>query len=806
MEAGKENEALKMLEGMNSSNPTYLNLLGEVWLKKGNSEKAVSYFEQAKEKLEANNTTDNRLIGQTYNNIAVALWSQGKSSQALQYHQIALQKREALNDPQAEAASLNNIGLVYSTTQPDLALEYYEKAKAIYETSNQQDKLATAYVNIGLAYRNLKDFHEALSNLNKALDIRLQLDGKNATSVAFVYSSLASVFLATNDYKYADDYGKRALEIYKNNYGERHPEIATTYNLIGSTLLAEDKYEEAITSYQLAIEANQESYKAADVYELPPSEGYLNADIYLVSLLQKARAFEELHVQFSLKIKDLNQAYGLLGIADELIDKIRQFRTSEADKIALGNTASDVYESAIRVSLEMANVKWKKAPYYESAFYFAEKSKSAVLLEAIADANAQSFAGIPNEMLAKEKEIKAEIAYLEQKLAETASEEKRKPLTTELFTWTEKYDKLTKTLEEQYPDYYALKYDVKSPSVSDIQQKLPEEATLLSYFLGDNAQRLYVFFVTPKGLRVEDLPISEEFEKNVTGYRNALYYKAEETAKDVGNLLYTQLGLDKIPRETQQLIVVPSGRISTVPLEALITDEEDPQSFLVKKYPISYLYAASLMNNKPAQEIMSQVALFAPVDFTGLGLINLPGTKQEVQEIEGLFEKNKGSANLFVEAHASKSAVTSDQVAKSNIIHFATHGIVDEMHPERSQICLTTKDGSNGSLYTGEIYNLKFNADLVVLSACETGLGKLSKGEGIIGLTRAIIYSGARNMVVSLWSVSDASTSQLMIDFYNNLLSGQEYSLALANAKRKMITNTQYGEPYYWAPFVLIGY
>lgn len=806
MGAGKENEALEMLEGMNNSDPNYLNLLGEVWLKKGNSEKAVSYFEQAKEKLETTNSTDNRLLGQTYNNIAVALWSQGKSSQALQYHQIALQKREGLNDLQEEAASLNNIGLVYTSLQPDLALEYYQKAKEIYEQMGLQDKIATSYVNIGLAYRNLENFHEALTNLNKALDIRLQLDGEKSNSVAFVYSSLASVFLATEDYRFASDYAQRALDIYKNNYGKRHPEIATTYNLIGSTLLAEDKYEEAIASFQSAIEANQESYKAVDSYELPPSEGYLNADIYLVSLLQKARAFEELHTQFSLKIKDLSQAYGLLGLADELIDRIRQFRTSEADKIALGNTASDVYESAIRVSLEMANVKWKKKPYYESAFYFAEKSKSAVLLEAIADANARSFAGIPDEMLAKEKEIKAEIAYLEQKLAETANEEKRKPLTAELFSWSEKYDKLTKTLEEQYPDYYALKYDVKSPTVSDIQQKLPEGATMLSYFLGDNAQRLYVFFVTPKGLQVEDLPISEDFEKNVTGYRNAIYYKAEETAQGVGYLLYTQLGLDKIPTKTRQLIVVPSGRISTIPLEALITEEETPQSYLVKKYPISYLYAASLMNNKPTQKAMSQVALFAPVDFSGLGLVNLPGTKEEVEEIEGLFERNKSTANLFVEANASKSAVTSDQVAKSNIIHFATHGIVDELHPERSQICLTTKDGSNGSLYTGEIYNLKLNADLVVLSACETGLGKLSKGEGIIGLTRAIIYSGAQNMVVSLWSVSDASTSQLMIDFYNNLLSGQEYSLALANAKRKMITDTQYSEPYYWAPFVLIGY
>ncbi|MCB0505326.1 MAG: CHAT domain-containing protein [Cyclobacteriaceae bacterium] len=806
MESGNENQALEMLDAMQSQEPEYLNLLGEIWLKKGNSEKAVTYFEQAKDKLERTGSADRRLLGQTYNNIAVALWSQGKNSQALQYHQVALQNRETLKDPREIAASLNNIGLVYSNLQPDLALEYYERAKAIYEQMGLKDKIATSYVNIGLAYRNLKDYHEALQNLNEALDIRKKEFGENSTLVAFVYSSLASVFLATEDYRFANDYGQKALTIYQSNYGERHPEIATTYNLIGSTLLVQEKYREAIQAYQKAIEANQESFKAVDVYDLPPADGYFNADIYLVSLLQCARAFEALHTQLSLKINDLNQSYELLGIADQLIDKIRQFRTSEADKIALGNTASDVYESAIRVSLGMAGVKWKPMPYRERAFYFAEKSKSAVLLEAIADANAQSFAGIPDEMLAKEKEIKAEIAYLEQKLAETANEQKRKPLLAELFTWSEKYDKLKKTLEESYPEYYALKYDIKTPSVNEIGQKLPEGATLVSYFLGDNAKRLYVFFVTSKGLKVEDLAVTDDFDKNLTGYRNALYYKANETSKQVGLQLYHQLGLDKVPSGTEQLIVVPSGRISTVPLEALLTEEDDPKSYLVNKTPVSYLYAASLMQKNEGVSKEEQISLFAPVDFSGLGLAYLPGTKQEVEEIGSLFEKDKERANLFVEGKASKTAVTSEMVAQSNIIHFATHGIVDELHPERSQICLTTKDGSNGSLYTGEIYNLKFNADLVVLSACETGLGKLSKGEGIIGLTRAIIYSGARNMVVSLWSVSDASTSQLMIDFYNNLLSGQEYSQALANAKRKMITNAKYGEPYYWAPFVLIGY
>lgn len=813
LDNGDENKSLALLiQYDDEENANYFNLLGQVWLKKGNGEKALTFFKKAKVIAEENGDKDARLLGDTYNNIAVALWSMGKSSQALQYHQVALQNREKLHDPLAVAASLNNIGLVYTRSQPDLAISYYEQAKTIYEEANLQDKIATSYVNIGLAYRFKKEYNEALSNLNKALDIRIELNGKNSTSVAFVYSSLASVFLATEDNRFSIDYSNKALKIYKGTYGQKHPEIATTYNLLGHAyfedakrLGSKDKFDLAIHSYQKAILANSANFNPLEIYKMPPTEGYLNADIYLVSILQKALVYEAFHQQYSLKILDLEQAYKLLNVADIIIDNIRQFRTNEADKIALGNISSDVYEAAIRVSLQMAEVKWKKKPYREQAFYFADKSKSAVLLEAIADANAQSFAGIPDNLLAEEKEIKGEIAYLEQKLAATSNNNDRKPLTASLLEWSQTYGVFKKSLEAKYPDYFALKYNVKTPTLLELQENLEEGTTLVSYFLGYNNKRLYAFFMTSNTLKVLDLPLSKEFEKSSIGFRNSIYYKIDKTSKKVGYELFIMLGLNKIPNDTEKLIFIPAGRISTIPLEALITDEDDPNSYLIKKYDVSYLYAASLMQKKSSVSNIGSVALFAPVDFSGLGLGYLPGTKQEVEEISTLFKQNNTKTNVFLEANASKTIVSSAQVAQSNIIHFATHGIVDEVHPERSQICLTTQDGSEGSLFTGDIYNLNFEADLVVLSACETGLGKLSKGEGIIGLTRAIIYSGANNMVVSLWSVADNSTSQLMIDFYSNMLNGQDYSKALANAKRKMITNGNYSKSYYWAPFVLIG-
>jgi CHAT domain-containing protein len=141
-------------------------------------------------------------------------------------------------------------------------------------------------------------------------------------------------------------------------------------------------------------------------------------------------------------------------------------------------------------------------------------------------------------------------------------------------------------------------------------------------------------------------------------------------------------------------------------------------------------------------------------------------------------------------------------------LHFATHGIVDEQSPELSRIFLKESDTDDGNLFSGEIFNLSLNADLVALSACQTGLGKISKGEGVIGLSRALVYAGARNIMVSYWSVSDESTSQMMTRFYQDVLKSNtpSYRKTLQQVKIKMIQEKKYGAPFYWAPFVLIGF
>jgi CHAT domain-containing protein len=190
-------------------------------------------------------------------------------------------------------------------------------------------------------------------------------------------------------------------------------------------------------------------------------------------------------------------------------------------------------------------------------------------------------------------------------------------------------------------------------------------------------------------------------------------------------------------------------------------------------------------------------------------IIRLKGTRVEAEQIAQLAKAAGGQADTWLDFNASEGNVETRDVRKYRVIHFATHGLLDADHPQFSGLILSLVGNQNndGFLRTDEIFNLRLGSPLVMLSACETGLGKEKRGEGVIGLTRAFMYAGAPTVGVSLWSVADRSTAELMADFYRNLLSkeGTSAIAAMRASQQKMIAGKKYSAPFYWAPFVIVG-
>ncbi|EAY29271.1 CHAT domain-containing tetratricopeptide repeat protein [Microscilla marina] len=793
-----------------------LNVIGEIYLNKGQNDQALESFQKAlniytRQQFDAGKA-------HCYNNLGLVYWNTGNRALALEYHQKALTLRKSLYSAQHSevAASYNNIGLIYSQNKPKEAYQYYEKALDIYKKEKQPIKVANTYNNMAIIKQRERNFLEALDFFDEVLAIRKKVYNDQHPNVAFVYTNIGQVYADQENLPKALEYQQKALDIYKKNFGEKHPELASVYNLMGAIHTKQSNYRTALNTYQKALRANVPDFNSADVLTNPEINQYYNADILINSLLLKAQTFEALHFGKSLRFRDLKMALQTLELCDDLLEKVRRLRTNQSDKIALGKIGSEIYEDGIRISMAMSEVSLRKKHYFQKAFYFAEKSKSAVLLDAITDTDAKQFAGIPPKLLAQEKQLKADISYYEQQLAAGLETAKEKVFREKLFAFNRQYDVFTKQLETNYPDYYNLKFNTLTVSVPQIQLTLDNESAMILYFIGQKTQRLYYFYISKRKFKALDLPLMERFDKHIISMRNRLYFKRR--IDKTGLKLYKQLFPQKISRKIKKLILIPDGFMSTLPFEALITSKVTPETslrnypYLIKKVGVSYSYSATLFlqSKDPisASATSKDILLMAPVSFKKQS--NLPATEREVNQIQALFAKKNGKTRLYLKTEAREEQIKSSELKNYRYVHLATHGVVNEQYPELSRVLLSKGNKDDGALYFGEIFNLELSANLVTLSACETGLGKLSKGEGIIGLSRALLYAGAKSVLVSLWSVADESTSQLMINFYDYLLAGKTKHEALRQAKLRLISEGKDYQgnpipPFYWAPFVLIG-
>ena len=789
----------------------YHRLYGDILLKKGNNQKALEEFEEAQTLYEQNEANTEKLA-KCYSQLAYTHWDMGNHNESLKFHQQALNIHKSNKNKKGIAASHNDIGLTYSNKDSEKALEYYEKALVEYNEiySPEDERIATSHINIGIINAKMDFQGDAFDHFEKALEILEKKYGKDHPTQAFVYSSIGNVHYELDDFANAQKYQEMALSIYKKAYGNKHPEIANTYNAIGNIYFQQDLFLAALQQYQEAICANIPSYNSKSIHSITPIKNYYNPDLLLISLQLKAQTLESLHYEKTLKKRDLVAAWNNFISCDSLIDDIRRLKTNEADKIALGERANEVYEDGIRTSVELAEVSWKKQVYHERAFYFAEKSKSSVLLEAIADANAKSFANIPDQVIAQEEDLKTDIAYFKQLLAK----EQTQSVQDQLFSLESEYQDFTKSLEKNYPQYYNLKYNVNIPSISAISGMLGENEAVLSYFIAEKTDRLYTFYLSNKRFKIINTPKTEDFERNISGYRNSIYYDVKDTYVATASQLYKTL-IPPIENQITSLTIIPAGRLGVIPFEAILTEDKidaqatayDKLPYLLHKYDVNTQYAAALLsqNHNLKRNSTATACIMAPVSFSKHRLPELPATAFEARKLNDLFVNKGIKSNSYTYSDASEVNIKSDAISNSQYLHFATHGIVDELKPELSQIYLSSQSTEDGNLYAGEIYNLKLNADLVTLSACQTGLGKIYKGEGIVGLSRALLYAGANNMLVSLWSVADQSTAELMVGFYEKALDSYSYSAGLQLAKKEMIERKTYAAPYYWAPFILIG-
>ncbi|MCU0438580.1 MAG: CHAT domain-containing protein [Raineya sp.] len=807
-EAAKFSSKLDFWKAKNQKN------IAESYLILGNSDNSKNILKQSINQLEQLNYPD--VLAESYSLLGIIYWQEGNNNLALEYLEKGLDLRQK-NNLADIAASYNDLGLVYQNIDPKKSLEFYQQAFDVYRTkyTSIHPKNAVLFTNIGLVQKSEKKYALAQENFEKAQNIWKSLYPNGHPNEAFVISNIGRIFLEKKQYNTANNYFQKSLAIYESVYKSKHPEIANTYNLIAKTYFESGEPKNALENVQKAFINNSNTFNSTNIRHSPSIQEIISYTTFLYTLTLKAESLEQLYTTQTVRLSDLKTAIYNINIADTLINRIRQNATSKADKIQLGQISAELYERGVRLCHLMAIESKQKKKYNEQAFYFSEKAKSVVLLEAISDSKAKSYGNIPQEILKEEEELRLKITFLEQQIAQKPSENILIEYKNQLFELNRQYDAFQKKLEKDFPDYFNLKYSSKSISIEDMRSVLDNKTAIISYMVGDH--HIYIFTLTKTKLELQSINKPEGFEDNITFFLNTIRFSAYKSFVKMGYKIYSEIFPKNLSSKIENLVIIQDGKLGVLPMESLVTKKltlNDEVNFsnlpyLISKKSLSYSYSATLwyQNLTKSNSATNQgIALIAPIEFEG-NIATLPGTEQEVNEIAAICRLKNFKVNTLIKKEAQEKLIKALNLSDFSVLHFATHGLVDQESPDLSQVFLGKSEQEDGNLFAGEIYNLRLNADLVTLSACEVGLGKLTKGEGLIGLSRAFLYAGAKNLVVSLWKVSDESTARLMINFYTNHLANKQitYGQAMREAKLSLIQDKKYAKPYYWAAFIVLG-
>jgi CHAT domain-containing protein/Tfp pilus assembly protein PilF len=763
--------------------------IGAIHFTRGDLSDALRAFEEALELSRAVGDTSGELLSE--GNIAGIYTRRGQLQKAVEIYAGLVGRVK----PQGEGVLFNNLGAAYlDLGDTERALENYERSRAAYRATQDADGEAAALIAIGRARQGLGDPRAALKEYEAAQGLIREESWDLPHFVGLARLALGEAEKARQSLE-------RALEIARAS-GSRSRE-AQTLLALGSAHRALGQTGAGIESFTRVIALGTE-------IQYP--------SVVAPALLERATALRD--------DGRLADAKADVEKAVEIIESTRRNIAGQQIRTGYFSSRRNYYDVYIDLLMRLGQPA--------AALAVSERAHARGMLDLLAEGRIDVSQGLSPDLKQEQDELSDELSKAQALLRES------KPGTDQARERGQQVEALYERLEEldwkaraQNPRYSQV--DPKPLTLEEIQkQDLGEDTALLEYALGK--ERSFLFVVTHEGLSSYVLPNAGRIAERVRALRTALEREdllTRGTYREAAYQLYQDLvaPASAVLKGKSDLVIVPDRALYYVPFEALLDEEAGDRSYsdlsyLLRKYAISYVPSASVLAGlrapraDPVAADRKRLAAFAPFAaetgrraqpspaerrMTGWNLLPLPASSREVAKIAALYS---GSALKFFAGDASESNVTHNPaVAAAERLHFATHAQSDERHPELSGLVLAPGEGKrdDGLLQVHEIFNLKLSADLVVLSACQTALGKEVTGEGLVGLTRAFFYAGVPSVVVSLWNVVDGPTPDLMLSFYEDLDRLGSRARALQQAKLTMISKRGYAHPAYWAPFILVG-
>ncbi len=812
-----------------------LIILGMSYYKLGNFDLALSNYDKAEKLLSKSSTNFNVNNASIFYNKAVIFYETGDYEKSLMYFEKTLNLYDNKNADENNVISriYNNIGNVYLKKKDyQKAKTYYQKCISIKEIYSP-DKLANSYNAYAVAYKLSGEMQLAELYYKKAIENRLKYNNEHP-DLGKDYLNYGDFCIAMNKNGKAYSYYQKANQLFEKFYGNKSDLTSASLVAIGDYFYKTNKINKALYYYQEALIAVSENFNIKDINYNPLISDVSSKLSLLKALKGKAQS---LCKSANSNVSGLQNSLKSYQLAIDVIDELSKSYLSDESKMFLNDNEKETYVSALEVSEKLFQLT-NNTKYINLAFTYAEKSKASTLMANIRANEAIKYGKIPSFVQNIEQTLKNQILYYEnvllsEKGISTNNNKTIKDIKNKLFDLKQNQEKFYQFLDRNYNKYYDLKYNHKKCDVTALQQNLKQKEAIVEYVLTEN--KIFSFLITKDFFTIYSKSIDNQFYKNIELVRN--YSSTNTFGNSSLNKLnnYTsasyQLYEDLLkPFESiiswNHLTIIPDKELNLISFETLLNKQTKCSNFnynelpyLIKEHPISYSYSAALLFNKLDNNITNddlKLLAFAPSynsksisnnqfasNAERKGFASLPYAKDEIKGISEFFK-----SQVFTDYNANKKSFIK-QLGDNSIMHLAMHAEMNNENPMSSKLIFSESSyGSNdGMMMASDIYNMNINSRLIVLSACNTGDGKLRNGEGVMSLARAFLYAGCPSVVMTLWSVEDKAGSDLMISFYNYLSKGYSKDKALQLAKIDYIHNSSASKshPYYWAAYVPIG-
>ncbi|MEL6672394.1 MAG: CHAT domain-containing tetratricopeptide repeat protein [Bacteroidota bacterium] len=784
----------------------------------------------------------------TYGNLGMNFLKAGEANAALRYFERALSLNQDIFGPRhiRVAECYNYMASAYFM-MGDLGRDslYREKALELlierFQGVHQQ--IAVNYSHISNNLREQKRFAEALVFEKKALAVREQVFAGRQESLLPSYTRLGITYNLMNELDSAWIYWQKGAEIIEARNNPQDFRNWDYYTHLSSYWCRRGNRDQAAKAMQETARLLLRKTSPLPGLENPPLQEIPNHRLALEAFADKATNLYHLYQNHQPDPEILEAALATFELGLALLDRRRRTARGQAEKRGMQSRFQPFFRSMVKAQITQYEQSGKQADL-EKAFLWAEKVKATLMAEAIQAAEARHFPGIPAELIAQEERLRKSVTYYadrifrEEEKGEAADAKKLNGWRAVLIEEEEALAGLRKRLEAAYPAYVAMKYDLPDLNLSALRQQLGnQQARLLEYFITE--EEVILFTLERDGLSMTKLGRADSLLIETQGLLSYLkdpitvdlkandpaYFQAFTSA---AHALYRSLIPQEASPDLKKLIIIPDGWLGYLPFDILLTRPADSLAnpsyrklpYLFQAYPLSYNYSAQFLLPNPGANRSTSAAFggFAPSYGAGIefamayrqslsttdalsNLTALKGTQEEVRQIAALL-----NGQAFLGEDATEGTFKA-QAGTYNILHLAMHSLINEFAPNFSGLVFSAPADSveDGFLTAAEIFNLELGAELAVLSACETGYGRLEASEGVMSLARAFRYAGCRNILMSLWTAEDQSTNQFMQLFYQKLEAGLDKDEALQQARQEMLAETALPHPHYWAPFVLVG-